>query len=149
MTAAASPRFVADLRGEPTREALSLLVQAFYDDVRAHPGLGPVFAAVIGDHWSVHLERMVEFWCTVMLGTHSFKGNVFGKHMQIDGVKPAHFLSWLSLWRRHTALRFEGDARDRLQQTAAGIARNLYYGYFGVFPRFRYEGTAAVEVLLD
>lgn len=149
MTAAASSGRHADLHGEPTREAIAQLVQAFYEDIRAHSELGPVFGAVIGEHWSAHLERMVEFWCTVMLGTHSFKGNVFGKHMQIEGVRPAHFLSWLSLWRQHTTQRFDGLARERLQQTAAGIARNLYYGYFGVFPRFRYEGTAAVDVLPD
>ena len=72
----------------PTREGLTDLVHGFYADVRADAQLGPLFDRAIGAHWDTHLERMVEFWSTVALGTRSFKGDVFGKHMAVDGVAP-------------------------------------------------------------
>lgn len=58
-------------------------------------------------------------------------------------------ISWsgFTLWHRHTGHVFSGAALDRLREMAAGIARNLYYGYFGVFPIFRFEDDRAVEII--
>ena len=125
----------------PTPAALdangvSRLVYSFYDDIRAHPELGPVFDRVIQDRWGIHLPRMVQFWSTVMLGTRSFSGNVFGKHMAIDGVQPGHFSIWLTLWKKNTEALFAPEVAHEFQFVAKGIARNLYNGYFGVFPEF-------------
>lgn len=79
------------------RSKIETLIHDFYSDIRRDALLGPVFAGAIGDDWGVHLGRMVEFWSTVMLGTRSFSGNVFGKHMAIAGVRAEHFLRWLTL----------------------------------------------------
>jgi hemoglobin len=113
-----------------TKEGLRALIHAFYRDIGADASLGPIFTAVIGADWSVHLERMVEFWSTVMLGSRSFRGNVFGKHMAIEGVAPAHFTRWLSLWQHHTTARFGPADAAELQRIANGIARNLFHGFF-------------------
>jgi hemoglobin len=119
-----------------TRSQLEQLVHEFYDDVRADELLGPVFERAIGAHWTVHLARMVEFWSTVMLGTRSFRGNVFAKHMAIPGVQPQHFERWLSLWHRHTGRLFPPAVAAELQQVAQGVGRNLHYGYFRSFGEF-------------
>jgi hemoglobin len=113
-----------------TKEGLRALIHAFYSDIGADPSLGPIFSRVIGTDWSAHLERMVEFWSTVMLGSRSFRGNVFGKHMAIEGIAPAHFTRWLSLWQQHTTARFEPAGAAELQRIAQGIARNLFHGFF-------------------
>ncbi|HPU20346.1 MAG TPA: group III truncated hemoglobin [Alicycliphilus sp.] len=115
----------------PTREGLTDLVHGFYADVRADAQLGPLFDRAIGAHWDTHLERMVEFWSTVALGTRSFKGDVFGKHMAVDGVAPEHFAVWLRLWGQHTERVFAPEVARELQTVAHGIARNLFRGYFG------------------
>jgi hemoglobin len=131
-----------------TREALTQLVHDFYADVRADDKLGPVFDGAIGDHWDTHLARMVEFWSTVMLGTHSFRGNVFGKHMALEGVEREHFLRWITLWHKHTDRLFAPPAARELQQTAHGIARNLFYGFFDRFAHFVMEDGVAVDCQL-
>ncbi len=113
------------------RESITRLVHRFYDDVRADDVLGPTFDAVLGGRWAAHLPRMVEFWSTVMLGTRSFTGNVFGRHMAVDGVTPLHFRRWLALWTTHTTALFEAATAREMQQVASGIARNLYRGYLG------------------
>ncbi|HZW21874.1 MAG TPA: group III truncated hemoglobin, partial [Noviherbaspirillum sp.] len=56
-----------------TRDSITTLVGDFYADVRADPELGPVFDAVLAGHWEEHLDRMVDFWSTVVLHTHSFR----------------------------------------------------------------------------
>lgn len=114
-----------------TREGLTDLVHGFYADVRADARLGPLFDRAIGDHWDAHLARMVEFWSTVTLGTRSFKGDVFGKHMAVDGVQPEHFDIWLRLWSQHTERVFAPEVARELQNLAGGVARNLFRGYFG------------------
>jgi len=69
----------------PSVESITQLVHGFYDDVRQDPLLGPVFEKALHGQWDAHLQRLVDFWSTVALGTRSFKGDVFGKHMALEG----------------------------------------------------------------
>lgn len=118
------------------RESITKLVTRFYDDVRADRVLGPTFEVVLGGRWASHLPRMVEFWSTVTLGTRSFTGNVFARHMAVPGVTPLHFECWMRLWMLHTRTLFDRATARQLQAVATGIARNLYRGYFGDPTRF-------------
>jgi hemoglobin len=120
----------------PSVESITRLVHAFYADVRQDPLLGPVFEKALHGQWDAHLARLVDFWCTVMLGTRGFRGNVFGKHMALDGVTPAHFAAWVGLWQQHTSRLFAPEVALEFQQAAHGIARNLFRGYFGSDPAF-------------
>ncbi len=131
-------------RGPLSRERLSTLVHSFYADVRADPLLGPVFEQALAERWEPHLERMVEFWSTVALGSRSFTGNVFGKHMALSDVTPEHFTHWVQLWKKHTERLFEPEVSRDLQVTAHGIARNLFLGYFGVPPNFSHQDAASL-----
>jgi hemoglobin len=113
------------------RASITTLVHEFYDDVRADTVLGPVFNGAIGDGWDVHLERMVEFWSTVMLGSHNFQGNVFGKHMALSGIDPEHFRRWLAMFEATARRLFEPAVADEFMTVAGRIAASLQYGYFG------------------
>lgn len=116
------------------RDGITRLVHGFYADVRADALLAPVFDDAIGAHWDLHLARMVEFWSTVMLASKSFQGNVFGKHMALEGVTPAHFTRWTGLWQRHTEALFSAEVAREFQGVAWNIARNLFHGYFDQWP---------------
>ena len=124
----------------PSVQSLTALVHGFYADVRANPLLGPVFEAALHDRWEAHLARMVDFWSTVALGSKSFRGNVFSKHMALSGVTPAHFAAWVKLWGEHTNRLFAPEVALELQTAAHGIARNLFMGYFGSRPVFAQQG---------
>jgi len=120
----------------PSVESITQLVHGFYGDVRKDPLLGPVFEQALHGRWEAHLQRLVDFWSTVALGTRSFKGDVFGKHMALQGVTPAHFAAWVGLWQQHTNGLFTPEVAHDLQVAAHGIARNLFRGYFGSDPAF-------------
>lgn len=113
------------------KEAIATLVHAFYDDVRADPELAPVFNAAIGANWEPHLGRMVDFWCTTMLKTHQFQGNVFGKHMALRGIEPEHFRRWLALFEATAARLFAADTAAEFALVARRIAASLQFGFFG------------------
>jgi hemoglobin len=110
------------------RARLRALVHAFYADLRQDAEIGPLFERAIGDGWPAHLDRMVEFWATLVLGSRSFSGDVFGRHMAIGDLSPAMFERWRALWKRHTDALFEPARAAELQGIAAGIAGNLVRG---------------------
>lgn len=120
----------------PTADTITQLVHGFYADVRQDPLLGPVFERALHGQWDTHLARLVDFWSTVALGTRSFKGDVFAKHMALTGVTPAHFAAWVGLWQQHTSRWLAPGVAQDLQVAAHGIARNLFRGYFGHDPAF-------------
>lgn len=129
------------------RDDIALLVRNFYEDIRLDPLLGPVFIPALGAHWEEHLDRMTEFWSTVMLGSRSFRGNVYGKHAALaetSDVSPEHFLRWLTLWHKHTNALFIEEVAMELQQTAEGIGRNLFHAFFQQFARFKVVDGVAV-----
>ncbi|WP_353233316.1 group III truncated hemoglobin [Diaphorobacter ruginosibacter] len=113
-----------------TPDSIAKLVRSFYGDVLAHPLLGPVFRAEIGEHWDAHLQRMVDFWMTVMLGSKCFRGNLVHRHMQLRDVTPAHFNAWIQLWTLHTADRFDSSTTYKLRRVAHDIGRQLFASYF-------------------
>jgi hemoglobin len=112
-------------------ESITALVHTFYVDVRADPELGPVFDHAIGEHWDSHLARMVDFWSNVMLGVKGFQGNVFGKHMALQGVEARHFERWLALFETAVDRLHEGAVADEFKTVARRIAHSLQYGFFG------------------
>ncbi|NML60153.1 group III truncated hemoglobin [Massilia sp. RP-1-19] len=116
---------------ELNRTVIARLVHEFYADVRGDPQLQLIFEAAIGDNWEPHLDRMVEFWSTVMLATHEFRGNVFGTHMELDGVVPEHFKRWLALFESTARRLFVPDLADEFLLVARRIAASLQYGFFG------------------
>ncbi|CAN7373046.1 group III truncated hemoglobin [Massilia sp. LjRoot122] len=116
---------------EPNRASIATLVNDFYTDIRRDSVLGPVFEGAIGADWAPHLERMVDFWCSVMLSSSEFKGNVFGKHMQLQGIGVEHFQRWLGLFETHARRLFQPEVAEEFLVVAKRIAASLQYGYFG------------------
>jgi hemoglobin len=116
---------------ELNRTSITTLVHDFYTDIRRESMLQPIFDGAIGTNWEPHLERMVDFWCSVMLSSGDFKGNVFGKHMQLQGIEMEHFRRWLSLFETHVRRLFQPEVAEEFMLVARRIATSLQYGYFG------------------
>jgi len=116
---------------ELNRAAIATLVNDFYADIRQESLLGPIFNGAVKDNWEPHLARMVDFWCSVMLASGEFKGNVFGTHMQIQGVDPEHFRRWFGLFETHVRRLFLPEVADAFMGVAKRIGASLQYGYFG------------------
>jgi hemoglobin len=90
---------------------IKLLVNTFYDKVRADNYLAPVFNNQIKDRWPEHLEKMYTFWQTVLLGEHTYYSSPFPPHAKLP-VDHAHFVQWLTLFTATIEELFHGEKAD-------------------------------------
>ena len=102
------------------RADIERVVASFYEAVRRHPGLGPVFAAHVSD-WPAHEAKVAAFWAGAILQEQGYDGNVVAVHVAAGNVQPGMFSVWLSLF--DTILRRELNA----DQAAAwsGLAHRI------------------------
>lgn len=114
-----------------TPSSIVQLVDTFYARVRDDAVLGPVFEAKLAGHWHEHMPRMVAFWTKVLLDTGEFQGNVFGKHMALNGIGTEHFVRWLMLFKLTAVEVFGADGAADAITVAQRIASSLQLGFFG------------------
>ena len=82
-----------------TEEMIHKVVHGFYAKIRKDPALGPIFNRVIAEEaWPPHLQKMCDFWSSVMLMTGRFKGQPMLVHTKLADIGPAHFARWLELF---------------------------------------------------
>ena len=101
--------------------ALRLLVDEFYVLVRKDPTIGPIFFAAIRDAWPAHLEKMVRFWQTVLLGEHTYTDNPFPLHTKFP-LEQKHFDTWLRLWTSTIDRLFAGKKAEETKTRAGQMA---------------------------
>ena len=105
------------------REQIEQLVQRFYLDVRRDAQIGRVFERALAGRWHAHLARMADFWCTVMLGSREFRGNVFGKHMALGRLSESQYARWLTLWHEHSDALFPPEVAQQLTPASCAWLR--------------------------
>ncbi len=84
-----------------TPHEIDAVVITFYDRIRNHEVLGPVFfesLPPLGPVWQEHEEKIAAFWRNAILFERSFDGNPQRTHQMREGVMPEHFALWLALF---------------------------------------------------
>ncbi|MGD1848006.1 MAG: group III truncated hemoglobin [Salibacteraceae bacterium] len=115
-----------------SRKEIALLVNEFYQSVRADALLGPIFnGAIAEEEWTSHIEKHIDFWEGHLLGTAKFKGNPKAAHQKVDkqihyGMEQYHFGQWLNLWFDTIERLFEGPNAEKAKNTARQMASGLY-----------------------
>jgi len=126
-------------------EGLEKLVAAFYARVRADAELGPIFNDAIDD-WPEHLDKLTDFWSSVMLTSGRYKGQPVPAHVKHKSrITPELFDRWLGLWAQTTDELMEPDAALQLQAKAARIAESLKLAMFFRLPRDGANRTKSKE----
>ena len=111
-----------------TEERLRALIPHFYARVRKDPLIGPVFNDAIHD-WNEHLDRLVDFWSSVMLTSGRYKGRPLPAHLKHgERITTKSFERWLQLWRETTEELLPADDAAAMQDKAARIAESLSLG---------------------
>lgn len=112
------------------REALSLLVHTFYERVRDDAMLQPIFDLKIApDAWPRHLERMTDFWSSVLLGSQTYVGQPMAKHAALVDAVPdfgaPYFKRWLELFETTTRGLFAPHLADEVMLRARNMGAGL------------------------
>ncbi|MCO5734318.1 group III truncated hemoglobin [Rhizobium sp. SSA_523] len=107
------------------QEDIMLVLSRFYAKARRDAELGPVFNDAVKD-WSEHLQRLEDFWSSLMLTTGRYKGNPVAMHLiHADRIEPHMFVRWLKLWEETTNELVSADVAWEMQTKAARIAERL------------------------
>ncbi|RAW02379.1 group III truncated hemoglobin [Pseudochryseolinea flava] len=101
-----------------TREDVELLISSFYNKVRHDERLAPHFANV---DWAHHTPVITDFWCLILLGEQSYKGNPLSKHLHLE-LKNDDFERWLSLFKMTIDEHFHGGKATEAKERADAIA---------------------------
>ena len=109
---------------------IRMLVDRFYERIRADADLGPIFEIAIAGDWGPHLAKMYDFWSSVMLMTGRYKGNPVAVHRRIDGLEIHLFDRWLSLFGQTCDDMFDSETAGLFRLKAARIAESLKLALF-------------------
>ncbi|MBG9375886.1 group III truncated hemoglobin [Panacibacter sp. DH6] len=104
---------------------IKLLVDTFYDKVKADGLIGYIFNDIARVDWPAHLPVMYNFWDSVIFNKGSYKGNAIAAHNGIHAKEPftkAHFERWLQLFTKTVDELFAGEKAETAKQRAASIA---------------------------
>lgn len=108
-------------RSPLSRTTIDTVVHRFYERVQRDDLLAPVFASRISD-WGPHLDRMVSFWCSVLLGEPGFspgrRGSPVVLHRAMPELRPEHFQRWLSMFEQVVRAELSDEAADRMLSRA-------------------------------
>ena len=111
-----------------TEQDIARLVPAFYAKVRQDALLGPVFTGAIDD-WPLHLEKLKDFWSSVMLTSGRYKGQPMVAHVKHEQhMSREAFERWLQLWRETGEELLAPEAAAAFRDRAARIAESLQLG---------------------
>jgi hemoglobin len=104
------------------------MVDHFYEQVRADPMLGPVFESRLAGRWPAHLDKMVDFWTSALLGAGRYAGNPRAAHAALPDLSPHHFERWLELFEQTLAATFDAAAAAQIHARARAMAQGLMRG---------------------
>ncbi|WP_425072194.1 group III truncated hemoglobin [Sagittula sp. S175] len=124
-----------------TRDEIERVVATFYDAVRRHPGLGPVFAAHVTD-WPSHEAKVASFWANAILYEKGYDGNPLIVHRDAGNVRPGMFETWLGLFDSVLRLELRPDQAEAWSALAHRIGASLRAGVVE-----RMSGPGGVPIL--
>lgn len=106
---------------------IARVVAAFYEAVRRHPGLGPVFAVHVED-WPAHEDKVAGFWRNAILHERSYDGNPVAVHAKAGNVRPGMFEPWLGLFDATLQRELRPEQAAAWSALAHRIGRSLRAG---------------------
>jgi hemoglobin len=113
-----------------SEDSIRRLVDSFYIKVRRDPELAPIFLRAIPGDWQPHLNKMYDFWSSVMLTSGRYKGNPVIKHQVLPGMKISLFERWLALFNETCDELFDEAVGGAFRGKAARIAESLKLALF-------------------
>jgi hemoglobin len=106
-----------------TREDISRLIINFYDNVKKDRQLADHFTHV---DWEHHTPIIIDFWCMILLGDPTYRGNPLSKHLHMP-LQQQDFEQWLFHFKNAVDGNFTGPKAEEAKQRAITIASMFQY----------------------
>jgi hemoglobin len=107
------------------RQDIEMLINRFYELVKADAVIGYIFNDVMHVNWERHLPVMYDFWENTLFYTGGYHGNPMEIHTRLNRITPLlpeHFLRWNQLFNLSVNELFEGDKAELAKQRALSIS---------------------------
>lgn len=113
-----------------TSEDIELLINTFYEKVRANKKIGYIFNDIAKVDWEHHLPVMYSFWSSMLLGSSTYSGNPMVKHIALSKIATLgenEFDEWLRLFSETLNDLFQGQKADEAKMRANSIAKLMQF----------------------
>lgn len=107
------------------RKDIQLLVNSFYEKVKADPVIGYIFNDIVKVNWERHLPVMYDFWENSLFFTGNYSGNPLDSHKRLHklvSLNAKHFDQWNKLFCLTVDELFEGAKASLAKQRAYSIS---------------------------
>jgi hemoglobin len=118
-----------------SRAAIHDLVVQFYREVVFDDLLEPIFGEVAEVDWAMHMPKLVDYWCRVLLGQPGYGGHVLASHRHLHDLQPLTldlFDRWLTLWVDAVDSGWAGPNANKAKSHARRIGMVLARRIMGV-----------------
>lgn len=108
-----------------SKKDIELLVDTFYEKVKADKTIGYIFTDIVKVNWEKHLPVMYNFWENSLFYTGSYDGNPMELHKHLHHIAhltKEHFEQWTLLFTGAVDELFEGKTASLAKQRAVSIA---------------------------
>jgi hemoglobin len=108
-----------------TRDDIKVLVDTFYEKIKADKTIGIIFTEKLQLDWEKHLPIMYNFWDNILFYTGTYNGNPMALHQHIHekiGLKKEDFEKWLEIFCATTDELYAGNNAETIKQRAKSIA---------------------------
>lgn len=114
-------------RFEISEEEIDRVVARFYERVRAHSMLVPVFAVHVDD-WPAHEAKVARFWKNAILRKPGYDGSPMQVHRAAGNVRPGMFSAWLAEFDKVLRAELDPAQAEGWSALAHRIGRSLRQG---------------------
>jgi hemoglobin len=111
-----------------SRAEIHDLVVGFYREIVFDELLEPVFAEVAEVDWAIHIPKLIDYWCRVLLRQPGYEGSILEAHQHVHDLKPLqieHFDRWYGLWIESIDARWTGPLANLAKEHAARLGGTL------------------------
>lgn len=109
------------LKDISTIEDIQQMVNSFYANVRKDDLIGPIFNDKLQDRWEPHLQKMYNFWQTILFDVRAYSGTPFPPHKQLP-VDKTHFDRWIAIFNSTIDSQFAGPITEEAKMRATNMA---------------------------
>lgn len=116
-----------------TEASIRRLVDAFYAKVRVDNILSPIFSQAIGEDpkaWEPHMQKMYDFWSSVMISGGRYQGNPLQKHRNLATFDIKLFDRWLALFEETAHQLHTEEIANHYVEKSKRIAESLKLGLY-------------------
>ncbi|QIB66946.1 group III truncated hemoglobin [Kineobactrum salinum] len=111
-----------------SRAHIESFVDRFYQRLLADPQLGPIFTEVAAVDLAVHLPRIKDYWCKLLLGEQGYRRHTMEIHRRLHRrrpLQPEDFERWLATFTATVDDYYQGQRAERAKHLARSIAANM------------------------